>query len=126
MIAATSPFYFGDWTPPAPVFAEVEAHVFDADTKQPLAATLTLLDPEKPEATFRTENGTLRLPARVFQRLKASAARYADLENGLLDTPVVNAFVEAVSEEDLQTWETYEKAQNILQTLTLDFPLKRR
>lgn len=126
MSAATSPFYFGDWTPPAPVFAEVEAHVFDADTKQPLAATVTLLEPGKPGKPFLTKDGVLHLQARVFQRLSASAAGYADVEKGILDNQAVATFVSAVSEKDLQTWATYEKAHKILQTLTLDFPLKRR
>jgi hypothetical protein len=126
MIAATSPFYFGDWTPLAPILAEVDAHVFDAETKQPLDAALTLIDPEKPDTAFRTENGALHVQARVFQRIKASAPGYADLENGVLDTPAVQAYVAAVSEEDLQTWETYEKARDILKTLVIEFPLKRR
>lgn len=125
MIAAASPFYFGDWTPPAPVLAEVDAHVFDSETRQPLAATLTLLDPEKPDTAFLTKNGTLHLQARVFQRLKASAPGYAALETGLLNTPTVNAFIANVSEEDLQTWETYEKARDMLKTLVIHFPLKR-
>ena len=126
VIAATSPFYFGDWTPPALVFAEVEARVFDVDTKKPLDAALTLIDPGKPDTPFRAQNGVFRLQARVFQRLKASAEGYADLENGILDTPAVNTFIAAVSEEDLQAWKTYEKACGILQTLTVDFPMRRR
>jgi len=126
LLAATSPFYFGDWRLPAPVQAEVQARVFDAETKQPLAATLTLIDPGKQDTTFRTDNGTCRLRARVFQRLKASAPGYADVENGMLNVPAVHAFEEAVSDADLQTWETYEKASGILKTLVIEFPLKRK
>ncbi len=125
MLAATSPFYFGNWPCPAHVPAEIEVHVSDADSKQPLNATLTLLDPESPDRNFETKNGVLHLQARTYQRIKVSAPGYTDLEKGILDNPAVNSFITTVTDEDLQTWSTYEKAQEILQALTLEFPLKR-
>lgn len=126
MVAATSPFYFGEWPCPDPVLAEVEARVFDADTKRPLDAKLTLTGPDAAGSTVLAPQGTARFRARVFQRVRASAAGYADLESGVLDTPAVNAFVASVSEEDLQAWATYEKARQLLQGLTLDFSLRRK
>lgn len=118
--------YFGEWPCPDPVLAEVEARVFDADTKRPLNAKLTLTGPDAAGSTALAPQGTARFRARVFQRVRASAAGYADLESGVLDTPAVNAFVASVSEEDLQAWATYEKARQLLQGLTLDFSLRRK
>lgn len=126
VIAASSPFYFGDWKTPAPVFAQIEARVFDADTKAPVSAEISLVDSGKVSTSFNAKEGKIRLEARVFQRLKATAAGYAPVEVGVLDNAAIHAFISAVSEEDLQRWETYEKAGALLKTLTVDFPLKQK
>ena len=125
VIGATSPFYFGTWTPPAPVLAQIDVTVFDADTKEPLDAAIRLTDSGQAFAEKQATGGRLHLEARTFQRLTASAKGYADQEASILGTEAISAFIAAVSEDDLQDWHTYEKARALLQTVKISFPMKR-
>ena len=126
VIGATSPFYFGTWTPPAPVLAQIDVTVFDADTKEPLDAAIRLTDSGNAVAEQWATGGRLHLEARTFQRLTASAKGYADQEASILGTEAISAFIAAVSEDDLQDWHTYEKARALLQTVKISFPMKRK
>ncbi len=126
VIAATSPFYFGDWQTPAPIPARLEVHTFDADTHQPLDAEIHLIDSGKIHASFTVKGGGLRLDARTFHRVRANAAGYQEAETGILCTPAIAAFISSLSELDLQSWSTYEKAADLLKDVTIEFPLKRK
>lgn len=126
VIAASSPFYFGDWKTPVPVLAQIEARVFDTDTKAPINAAISLIDSEKVITSYQAKEGRLLLEARIFQRLRVTADGYVQDEIGVLDNAAIHAFVVAVSEEDLQQWGTYEKARALLRTLKVDFLMKRQ
>jgi hypothetical protein len=125
-IAASSPFYFGDWETPHPVVAKIEAHVFDADTSEPLDAEIALLDSGKLVASFKAKDGKASLDARVFHRLKASAPGHTSQEASILGTPAILSFISALSEDDLQHWESYEKAAELLKNVKIELPLKRK
>jgi len=126
VVAASSPFYFGDWSTPPPVLARVTVKVFDAETRTPLDAEISLCDMRQTDRVFRTQEGTVRVEARVFHRLRAHVAGYEDAESGVLGVPSIRAFIDALSEEDLQAWETYEQAKRLLQTAELPLVLKRK
>jgi len=126
VIAAASPFYFGTWDTPPPVSAQIDLTVFDAETKEPLAATISLTASGKDITRFPADDGKLHLEARTFQRLSAHAEGYSDQEVSILGTDAIRAFIASVSEEDLQTWDTYEKARTLLQTVKIDFSMKRK
>lgn len=126
VVAASSPFYFGDWSAPAPVLARVDVKVLDAETKAPLEAQIDVCDVRQTLRTLRTRQGTLRVEARAFERIRARAEGYADAETGVLGVPTIKAFIDSLSEDDLQTWTTYEKAKSLLQTAELTFFMKRK
>ena len=126
VVAATSAFYFGDWRTPAPVLARIEVKVFDAETKAPLDAEIDLRDARQTIGTCRAQEGAVRVEARVFHRLRARLAGYEEAEAGVLSAPAIRAFIDSLSEEDLQKWSTYEKARSLLQTAELSFFIKRK
>ncbi len=126
VVAASSPFYFGDWSTPPPVLARVTVKVFDAETRTPLDAEISLCDMRQTDRVFRTQEGAVCVEARVFHRLRAHVAGYEDAESGVLGIPSIRAFIDALSEEDLQAWETYEQAKRLLQTAELPLVLKRK
>ena len=126
VIAASSPFYFGTWKTPSPVLALIDLSVFDADTQKPLDATVSLMDSGKTGKRFQAKDGKIHLEARTFQRVKVSANGYTDQETNILGTGAISAFIASVSEEELQTWDTYEKARALLQTVKIDFSMKRK
>lgn len=125
-VAASSPFYFGDWSTPSPVLAHVTVKVFDAETRAPLDAEISLCDARQTDGVFRTQEGAVHVEARVFHRIRARRAGYEDAESGILGAPAIRAFIDALSEEDLQSWETYEQAKRLLQTAELSLFLKRK
>ena len=126
VVAASSPFYFGDWRTPVPVHAQVTVKVFDAETRTPLDAEVCLCDTRQTDGVFRTQEGAARIEARVFHRLRARLAGYEDAESGVLGAPAIRAFIDALSAEDLQVWETYEQAKELLQAVELSLFLKRK
>ena len=126
VVAASSPFYFGDWSAPSPVLAHVTVKVFDAETRAPLDAEISLCDTRQTDGVFRTQEGAVRVEARVFHRLRARLAGYEDAESGILGAPAIRAFINSLSPEDLQAWETYEQAERLLQTAELPLFLKRK
>lgn len=126
VVAASSPFYFGDWSKPSPVLASVTVKVFDAATRAPLDAEVSLCDTRQTCGVFHTKEGVVRVEARVFHRLRARLAGYEDAESGVLGAPAIRAFIDALSEDDLQKWETYEQAKTLLQTAELPLFLKRK
>jgi len=126
VIAASSPFYVGDWKTPAPLLAQVAVTVVDAVTKAPLNAEISLVASGKAVATRPAEAGTLTLEARVFHRIRARAKGYGEMETGVLGAPAVAAFISSLSEQDLQDWGTYEKAGRLLKNVEINFALKRK
>jgi hypothetical protein len=126
LLAASSPFYFGDWTRPASVLAKIAVRVFDAASKEPLDAKLELLDGGKTRHAVEAKNGSARLEARVFERVRASAEGYAPIELGVLSSKNIADFIESSTEADLADWSHYEKARAELGRCVMEFPLKRR
>ena len=126
VVAASSPFYFGDWRTPSPVLARVTVKVCDAETRAPLDAEVSLCDTRQTLGVFRAKEGAVCVEARVFHRLRARLAGYEEAESGVLGAPAIRAFIDALSEEDLQKGETYEQAKGLLQTAELPLFLKRK
>ncbi|HRR34942.1 MAG TPA: CehA/McbA family metallohydrolase [Kiritimatiellia bacterium] len=126
VVAAASPFYFGDWRTPPPVLARVTVKVFDAQTRAPLDAEVSLCDTRQTDKVLRTKDGAVAVEARVFHRFRAQLAGYEAAESGVLSAPAVRTFIESLSPEDLQSWETYEQAERLLQTVELPLFLKRK
>jgi hypothetical protein len=108
------------------VRAQVTVKVFDAETRTPLDAEVCLCDTQQTDGVFRTQEGAARIEARVFHRLRARLAGYEDAESGVLGAPAIRTFIDALSAEDLQSWETYEQAKALLQTVELSLFLKRK
>jgi hypothetical protein len=126
VVAASSPFYFGDWSTPAPVLARIAVKVSDAETKAPLEAEIDVCEARQTLRTLRARQGALRVEARVFQRIRARAVGYVDAETGVLGVPAIETFIGSLSEDDLQQWPTYEKAKALLEAAELTFFMKRK
>ncbi|MBI4979468.1 MAG: CehA/McbA family metallohydrolase [Spirochaetes bacterium] len=126
VIAATSPFYFGDWTTPAPALAKVNVTVFDADTQTPVNAKVEIIDSGRTVQTFNAMNGSLSIDARIFHRITVSASGYTSVEKSILGSPALASFISDITEEGLQDWTQYEKALELLQSVHIDFPMKRK
>ena len=126
IIAASSPFYFGDWERPEPVSAKITVQLIDAITRKPVNGTITVFDAEKVITSQESHQGKLTLETRIFHRLRATAKGYAPVEKGILDNPVIEAFIASVTEEDLQNWDTYEKVADLLRHLVVEIPMKRK
>ena len=126
VIAASSPFYFGDWKTPAPVTAKIEMHVFDANTKAPLTAEIEIIDAGKTITFLNAENGKLLVEARLFQRLRAKAKGYKPMEKSILGAKEISSFISSLSEEDLLDWDQYEKGRALLKHVKVDLPMEQK
>ncbi|EIP97544.1 endoglucanase [Opitutaceae bacterium TAV1] len=125
LLGASSPLYFGDWTPPPPVLANVNLSVIDSATRLPVSAQIEIREGDKMITSQKVQSGAVRLSARVFQRIRVSAEGFQSQETGILKIPAIAQFIENSSEQELHDWSHYEKARALLQDVSLEIALKR-
>jgi carboxypeptidase family protein len=126
--AATSPFYFtkGERIKPSIVMADVTMHIYDAETGQSLNATAEILDYDNPVEKLAVKDGVLRIRIRPYYRLRVSAEGYPPVEKTIVqDFAPIAETVKYMSPENLCNWQTYEETRKLLESVNLDFPLKK-
>jgi len=126
--AATSPFYFtsGDRRKPSIVMSDVKMHIYDAETKENLNATIEILDFDKPVKEIAAKDGVLRIKIKPYDRVRVSAEGYSPVEKTIVqDFAPIAETIKYMSPEKLCDWQTYEQARKLLESVELDFSLKK-
>ena len=80
-------------------------------------------DPEN-GVYYREAGADAIVTASRSNRIRATARGYAASEASVLISPAMFPFITALSKEDLQHWESYERAGHLLNSIELQFPLK--
>jgi hypothetical protein len=128
--AISGAFFFADqpWRSPEAVPARVDVRVVDADTGQPVDATLTEVVYQgtrpRPGNQHRLNGGAGRLAIPATARLRADAEGYEPLTlSPFFDCPALRDFVTGLEDRDLVQWTTFERIRTLLGDLALTFRL---
>jgi len=128
MFGCTSPIYFESKTffPPKNTIAKVKGKIYDVNTLQPLDATIKITEVKDVVNTIKVSTGNFQIELLPFRRIRVEADGYLPLEKSIaLDYEPIKNIICWLAPEELQKWETYEKVKTLLETVTLDFPLKK-
>jgi hypothetical protein len=127
--AISSAFYFGDFQPPPPARAQVQARILDAQSGAPLKGTVTELEyfgtVAKPGRTHHLPSGegVLNVPGSV--RLRAEAPGHAAIVlSPVLDNSRLMDTLTHLSDSELLDWSTFERVRRELGSVTLTFRLE--
>jgi len=131
-IALSGAFFFDaePYRPPAPVPATIHARIVDADSGKALAGRLTEMTYSGPVARegrrhdLATGEGTINVPGTV--RIRAEAAGYSPLTlSPIYDNPELTETITQMSDQELLSWDTFEKIRWQLGKIELTFRMKK-
>jgi hypothetical protein len=130
--AISGAFFFesASHQPPTPALARARISLRDAVTGAPLSGSITeiygLNDPPRSGQRHPVHLGNADLQVPGTARLRAEVDGYrAAILSPFLDHPPLVEFITGLAADDLLNWATFERARDLLNSVTLDYRLER-